>query len=395
MQKHFLVLFFVAFSVAACQKNPPSSNPDVYLCNLPFQDSSIRNPNHVKYQKLLDDMVWSGIPGIMMSIYKPSDGMWVGAAGKADIEKNVAMRPCNRTRVGSTVKTFTAATILLLVEEGRLGLDEKAATYLPQTAIEGIENADKATIRQLLQHSSGIYNYIQNPKFQTASLNDLTKEWFPDELLAYARNEKAYFKPGEDVRYSNTGYIFLGMIIEKVTGKPFWQIFKERLFLPLQLNATSFAATDKVPKDIVRGYVDMYSNFRLVDATFYSGWDYYTADGGLISNTYDLNVFLNALLNGKILKNESLKEMLTSIIPKNQDEDFFETQYGLGIFKRQTDWGAAWMHSGDAIGYYASMAHFPDKNITITWAVNGNYGKLDELFSSKKAIEKIFNTVFP
>lgn len=304
------------------------------------------------------------------------------------------MKPCHILRVGSTVKTFTAVTILKLKEEGKLRLDDKASMYLPAWAMRKIANADKTTIRQLLNHSGGIFNYIRNARFQTASLNDLIKEWKPGELLDYARGKSPYFEPGTDTYYSNTGYIYLGMIIEKITGKPFWQVFQEKIFTPLGLTSTVFAATNKVPANIVRGYVDFYSNLQVTDATYFSGWDYYTADGGLISNVYDMNIFMQRLFSGNIINTVSLNEMLSFITPRNIDTDFFPMQHGLGIFRISTSFGEAFIHSGDAIGYYANIAYFPATRTAIVWAVNGNYGKIDQFVSSKKAMENIFSAVF-
>jgi D-alanyl-D-alanine carboxypeptidase len=394
MQQSFLKLVMALVLFSSCQKENNPNNAASYNCNLPFTDSSSSNPNHAKYSQLLKEITASGVPGITMSIHNPEKGMWLGAAGKADLSNNVNMQPCNISRVGSTVKTFTAAAILKLQEEGKLQLDDIAANYLPQSAINNLANADKATIRQLLNHSSGIFNYIRSAQFQTASLNDLIKEWQPEELLAYARGQKAYFKPGEDVQYSNTGYILLGMIIEKVTGKPFWEVFQQKIFTPLGLTATSFAATNTVPSNIVRGYVDIYSNLQVVDATYFSGWDYYTADGGLISNVYDMNVFMQHLFNGNIINSTSLNEMRVTLKPKTVEGDFFPIETGLGIFKINTRWGEAYQHSGDAIGYYASIVYFPATKTTIVWAVNGNYGKIDQFVSSKKVMEKIFDVIF-
>ncbi|MBL0007792.1 MAG: serine hydrolase [Saprospiraceae bacterium] len=236
------------------------------------------------------------------------------------------MKPCNITRVGSTVKMFTAVTVLKLQEEGKLDIDDKISAYVSGDVIDKIENADKATIRQLLQHSSGIYNYIQNLVFQTASTNDLIREWKAEDLLKYACNKSAYFEPGEDVAYSNTNYILLGMLIEAIEGKPFYKVFEEKLFIPLGLTMTRFAAEDPVPDGIVRGYIDLYSNLQVLESTYFSGWDYYTADGGLISNPYDMSVFFQRLMEGQILNSTSLDEMLTWISPKEPDTEFYPIQ---------------------------------------------------------------------
>jgi D-alanyl-D-alanine carboxypeptidase len=387
----YLIFLFLAF--LGCTKSEPGT-PAVYACSFAFADSSKQNPKNSKYQALLDDITFAGVPGIMLSVYNPEEGEWLGASGMADIAGKVELKPCNITRTGSTVKTFTAVTILMLAEEGRLSLDDKIEKYLPDDILDKLSNARQSTIRQLLNHSSGIYNYIQSLKFQTASVNDLTRIWHPDDLLEYAYNKPALFKCGEDVEYSNTNYVLLGMIIEKITGEPFYNAFKTKIFEPLHLEFTQFAAEDPVPENIIRGYIDFYSKLQLIESTHYSGWDYYTADGGLISNVHDLSVFMRALFNGELISDESLQEMLTWKIPKNPDPEFYPLSYGLGIFKIETPYGIAYHHSGDAIGYYATMLYFEDSNTTLVWAANGNYGKIDELISSKSAMEKIFNAVF-
>jgi D-alanyl-D-alanine carboxypeptidase len=383
---------FAVLLVISCRK-VEDIEPAFYNCNFNFLDSSSINSNNIKYQSLLDNMTSTGVVGVTMSVYHPLKGMWIGASGSADLHNNVDMKPCNILRVGSTVKMFTATTVLKLAEEGKLSLDNKISDYLNGDVINKIENADKATIRQLLQHSSGIYNYIQNIKFQTASLNDFIREWKPEDLLQYAYNQKAYFDPGEDVRYSNTGYIMLGMLIEKIEGKPFYMVFEDKIFTPLGLTMTRFAATNPVPDGIVRGYIDLYSKLQVIESTYFSGWDYYTADGGLISNPYDMNIFFQALMDDQIINSNSLNEMLTWQTPKDIDKEFFPISYGLGIFKIETSYGIAYMHSGDAIGYYANMLYFPSDRSVVVYAVNSNYGKIDQLVSTKDAIENIISTI--
>lgn len=382
----YILLVFTLLN--ACRKTE-DIEPAFYDCSFDFADSSLANANNDKYQALLDDMTSRGVVGVTMSVFHPRSGMWAGASGHADLHNNVRMKACNISRVGSTVKMYTAATVLKLAEEGKLDLDDLISSYLQGDVIDRIENADKATIRQLLQHSSGIYNYIQNLEFQTASINDPIREWKPEDLLKYAYGKKAYFEPAEDVRYSNTNYIMLGLLIEKVEGKPFYKVFEEKLFIPLGLNMTQFAAEDPVPHGIVRGYIDLYSNLQVIESTYFSGWDYYSADGGLISNPCDMNVFFRALLNGQVLAPDMLGEMLTWKAPKEQDPEFFNIYYGLGIFRMDTPFGTAYFHSGDAIGYYANMIFLPGDSTTIVYAVNSNYGKIDEHVSTKDAMSKI------
>jgi D-alanyl-D-alanine carboxypeptidase len=338
------------------------------------------------YQAHIDQLVNRGIPGIILAIDHPEKGFWVGASGQADIASKVTMKSCNISRAGSIAKTFTATSVLLLIQDGKLSLDDKAMAYLPSGTVGKLKNADQATIRQLLNHTSGIYNYIQDAKFQTASLNDLARVWQPEDLLSYAYGRDAYFAVGKGCQYSNTNYILLGMIIEKVSGLHFSLFFKQRIFDPFGLTFTSFNINDPIPKGLARGYIDLYSNGEITEATHFSGWDYYTADGGLISNSQDLAKFIKLLQEGKILSTESLKEMQT-VVPLPENSDFFKTFCGLGIFRAETDYGTAYFHSGDAIGYYGNMMYFSDSGVSIAWQTNGNYGTLDKLFSSKEAFQ--------
>ncbi|MBD8490758.1 beta-lactamase family protein [Echinicola sp. CAU 1574] len=387
-----LTVLLAILLLSSCREGDDIA-PAFYTCGFTFSDSSAENENNSKYQNLIDELVSNGVVGMTMSVYQPQSGIWIGGSGKADLNNNIHMKPCNISRVGSTVKMFTATTVLMLAQEGKLELDDPIADYLQADVINRIDNADKATIKQLLQHSSGIFNYIQNLKFQTASLNDLIKEWTPDELLSYAEGKRAYFKPGTDVRYSNTGYILLGMLIEQIEGKPFYEVFDEKIFRPLNLSMTQFAAKNPVPDGIVRGYIDLYSKLQVVESTYFSGWDYFTADGGLISNPKDLNTFFQALMGHKLLNAEYLDQMLTWKSPKEPDPEFFPIAYGLGIFRIETPSGIAYMHSGDAIGYYANMLYFPDDSTSIAYAANSNYGKIDEFVSTKDATEHIISAL--
>ncbi|MBL0127972.1 MAG: beta-lactamase family protein [Flavobacteriales bacterium] len=394
MIRHALLLAVLFVFSGGCRKGEERPASD-YACSFPIADSSGSRPQASVCQGLLATMAGDGVPGVLMSVHDPVRGEWNGSAGMADLFNGVVLAPCNRTRVGSTVKMFTAATVMLLQEEGKLDLDDRIAEYLSGDPIDRLANADQATIRQLLQHSSGIFNYIRSARFQTASLNDLVRVWHPEDLLHYAYGKPAAFAVGSDVAYSNTNYVLLGMLIEKVEGKPFYRVFEEKLFGPLGLSLTAFAAEDPVPADLIRGYVDLYSNLNVIECTYFSGWDYFTADGGLISNPHDLGVFLRALVNGQVVNAASWAEMTAWRSPSEQDTEFYPIAYGLGIFRMQTPHGVAWFHSGDAIGYYACMAYFPDQATTVVWAVNGNYGRIDQAVSTRTAMDRIFNAVLP
>lgn len=387
----FLMISVVLIASGCVRDKAKPSN--YYTCPVPIADQQSDHPLADRLQAFADSRVTAGVPGLSITVHDPVNGRWSGVAGRAELIGDIPLETCHVTRVGSTVKTYTAVAVLLLWERGLIGLDDPITKYLREADIAGIANAEEATVRQLLQHSSGMDNYIRNLNFQTASLNNFTHVWQPDELLAYSRGVPAQFATGTDVGYSNTGYILLGRIIESVTGEPFYHFFDTEIIAPLQLRFTSFAAPDPVPDGIIRGYIDMYDNGELIDATHYSGWDYFTADGGLLSNPYDMNRFLQALFDGELIGPEALAEMTDWQYPNEQENDAFRTGFGLGIFAVETEYGVAYLHSGDAVGYFATMVHFPAQGVTITWAANGNYGSLDQYTQTKEVMEEVFGLV--
>lgn len=390
----FVFLIFSLSLMAGCHKSDQEQGKVDVGCLLPLPDS-IKNL-HVKsaaLQQLIDSLTKAGVPGMSLTIHEAGQGWFAGSAGWADIDHKKAFLPCQISRAGSTVKMLTAISVLQLAEAGKVDLDKLIKEYLPASPLDKIENADKATVRQLLNHSSGIYNYIQDAQFQLASLNELTKTWQTNELLSYARGRKAYFAAGSDVRYSNTNYILLGMLIEKASGISFPQYFKQNIFDRLQLKHTRFDINNPVPADLARGYTDWYNKHQILESTWYNGWDYYTADGGLQSTPTDLVLLVEGLFANKLINAASLQLMLTTE-PYTKAEDFYPINYGLGIFKVQTPYGMAWFHSGDAIGYFATVMYFPGKKLTVSWMTNGNYGFIDPLINTEEAFTRILKTVF-
>jgi D-alanyl-D-alanine carboxypeptidase len=386
-----MIFLAATLSFFSCKKD---NKPVIQTgCLNPLPDSArSTHPKTARLQQLMDSLTRKIVPGFSLAVHEPGKGWFTGSSGYSNIAAKKNFLPCQISRAGSIVKVLTSVSVLQLVEQGKIDLDKRLAEYLSPDVLHDIENADQATVRQLLNHSSGMYNYILDPQFQLANLNDLTKTWEPGELLSYARNRKAYFKPGNGLKYSNTGYILLGMLIEKVSGLHFSRYFQQYIFQPLNLKHTRFDINNPVPDDLARGYVDWYNTGKPFESTFYNGWDYYTADGGLQSIPLDLCLFMKALFGGTLLNASSLNSMLGSI--PSPTDDFFPIEYGLGIFRIQTPYGVAWFHSGDAIGYFGTVLYFPATGTTISWMANGNYGSIDPLINSKEAFERILGRLF-
>jgi D-alanyl-D-alanine carboxypeptidase len=174
------------------------------------------------------------VPGIQASV-RAKDFYWQGTSGSTDWGKREKLTAEHILRIGSVTKNFTAAIILKLYEQGKINLDDTMNKWFPE-----YPGYDTITIRWLLNHSSGIYNYTENLWLGAQSVLWRHKKWNPDTLLNSIRNKKFYFIPGEGHHYSNTNYLILGLIIEKITGKPLSMAYREYIFEPEKLGGTFF-----------------------------------------------------------------------------------------------------------------------------------------------------------
>ena len=163
-----IIMLIIAFSLFSCNEHKPIGS-DNNECSFNFPDSSYLHPKANEYQTFLDSCVKTGLPGAIMLIRTPEHGTWIGASGKSNLKTGKDMRSCDISRIGSITKTFTATTVMMLAEEGMLNLDDKVNRWLAKSITGEIENCHIATIRQLLNHTSGIYSYTDNNDFLDGS----------------------------------------------------------------------------------------------------------------------------------------------------------------------------------------------------------------------------------
>lgn len=329
-----------------------------------YSDSPV-HPKAEAYQTLLNKYVMEGLPGIILLI-RDENGTWVGAAGKADIEQNVLMSPCHISKAASITKMFVAVATLQLVEEGVLQLDEKITQWLPSSVTDEIENANSVTLRQLLNHTSGIYDIIDDNSFYLDILNNPTKKRSLEELAMFVYGKQAVFTPGDSAAYSNTNTLLVSMIIERITGKAHEQVIRERILDPLSLGNTYYIAYDKLPSNTAQGYFDLYNKGTIVNLS-----NYYTASGygGMYSSVFDLQTFIEALfIQQSLLSPASLEQMLQfSPIVENGK------LLGTGIFKDFLFLGEenfAYGHRGRDLAYTADLFWFPNQNTTMAMLLN-------------------------
>ncbi len=346
------------------------------------------HPKGEKYQAVLDKYTALGLPGIS-ALIRDQHGVWVGASGKADISKNIDMAPCTVSKAASLTKTFIATLVLKLAEEGKLGLDDPLSKWLPEKVLNNLKNARESTIRQLLNHTTGIADVIEDNAFYLAVLNNPPRKWTPEELLEFVYGDAPEFAPGGGVSYSNTNYLLLAMVINRVTGQDHAQVLREKVLDPLGLDQSFYYWHENLPSNIAQGYFDLYNNGTIVNVTNFntgSGNGY----GGLYSNVYDLQVFIEALVRDKtLLSANSLEQMLTF----GEPEGTTNKRIGLGIFKDFLDRAPdqfAYGHRGRDLGYTGDMFWFPNQDYTMVYLINYGTDAKSELrpqfYDFRKAI---------
>lgn len=266
------------------------------------------------------------------------------ALGVADRETQRDAKATDEFQIGSTTKTVTATVALQLVGEGLLSLDDTVEHWLPGV----IPNGESITVRMLLQHTSGLFDYTADEMFAGNLLSDPTDTHTPQDLLAVALEHPSTFAPGAGWAYSNTGFVVVGMILEAVTGQPVAQLITDRIIAPLRLDHTYWAPDALFHGEHLSGYYRTEPNgTEYVDVSQYP-LTYGDAAGALISTTTDLGTFERALQSGELLKPAELEEMRTTVEIPNSGGQY---AYGLGLMRIATPEGYVWGHTGGTLGY--------------------------------------------
>lgn len=328
-------------------------------------------------QALLDSVVEAGsTPGIMLRVDAPAmDFSWSGVSGVANIETGTPLTPDNPVRIASNTKTYVAAATLRLWEEGRLGLDDPLSIHLPAEYAEMLAgdgyDLDAITIRHLLTHTSGLYDYADRDLFVEAVLADPTHRWTPGEQVGLAVEwGDPYGAAGEVYRYSDTGYVVLGLVLQSVYGKPLAPSLRELLnFEGLGLGSTWLETLEDPPLGAAdrahqyMGDLDTYDFDPSLD--LYGG-------GGLVSTADDMAVFMRSLFVGGVYQAAATADtMLTTVAGAGAGPDLSGSpmvpgRYRMGVEVREVSGLEVYMHTG----FWGTVAaYFPGRDIAISIAV--------------------------
>ena len=335
-------------------------------------------PRGIDLQAVLDAKVKqnNGYGGGVFRMSSPAAGvLFEGVSGDAVHGTQIPMKPRDTFEIASTSKTFTAVTALLLMEKGLLKLDDPIGDYLPPAVtggllvINGHDYGPEITIRQLLDHTGGLPDYWYDPPYVIGTYNAFLVAyylypdhfWKPEELLAFARRLTPIARPGKVFRYSDTGYVLLGLLIEKVTGWKLHQVYRQLLFRPLGMTDTYLGYREPPASPYLESH--RYEGRRDMHGITQQSADW--GGGGLVSSTRDLEKFSNALFHGDVFSDPHTLETMKDWISTGSDDVY----YGLGIFRITLDYGLGelWGHDGYGNSW---MYYWPQQDITMTGTLN-------------------------
>jgi D-alanyl-D-alanine carboxypeptidase len=331
-----------------------------------------------------------GLPGVSAAILFPDGTMWRATSGFAEVATRRRLTADTEFAIASISKTFLAALILRLVEEGKVGLDTAVAPYLPDVVIDpGI------TVRQLLDHTSGLHDYFYDPDIDADLLGDRTRAWTATEALGYVG--KPYFEPGAGWHYSNTNYVILGLLAESVEGVPLAEQFRTRFLAPFGLDHTHYQGVEKPLGPLARAYRFSGPGLRLKPIPLSDGTNVVPftsvvtaagSAGSLASTPDDLVTWARALYGGSVLSPASLAAMVGDVSFTAAFKP--SIPYGLGVQAATVDGRPTLGHSGRLLGSRTVMRWLPDQGIAI--AVLTNQSRNDPNLVARALLRVVLGT---
>lgn len=313
------------------------------------------------YQSKIDAVVSSTYsskePGISVLVAKDRKAIYSKAFGKSNLELNTPLETNSVFQIGSITKQFTAISILMLEEQGKLSVEDKIGKYIPEYA----EIGKDITIHHLLNHTSGIKN--RTPVGDKGFISKTNMS--PTEFIAYFKDEPLEFKPGERFKYSNAGYILLGRIIEIVSGQPYSDFIEQNIFDKIGMKNSSCGDMKQVIPNLTKGYIIEQNDFVKSD---YINLSLAYSAGAILSTTEDLLKWQNALLSNTLLKASSIKQAMTPTLLNSGKR----VPYGYGFRFSKLGNSPVIAHTGSTKGFTSIALFLPKEKLYITALTNCN-----------------------
>ena len=361
------------------------------------------DPVAARGQAVLDSLrTADGFPGATAAVVTPDGALHAFATGWADREDATRMTPNTRMLGGSTGKSFAAAVVLALAQEGRLDLDAPVARWLGDRPwFDRLPNADALTLRRLLRHRSGLRDHIDDPAFAAAMQAKMETEgsgaaMAPEEVIQFVLDTEPLFQPGAGYHYADTNYILAGLAVEVVTDRAYYDVLRERLLDPLGLTHTAPADRPDLP-GLAAGYIEGEAPFGLPPKVTRDGALVYNpatewTGGGLVTNPQDLARWAKALYEGAALPGNYRNDLLDAVLKDSTQQARYgpDVRYGLGVTIRRTALGTAYGHRGWTPGYLSVFEYYPRERLAVAVQVNalGPYDLAEYAVRLAKTVRK-------
>jgi len=324
------------------------------------------------------------VPCIQVTIIDSLGNSWTLTTGTSDLKRKSPANDNDLLRLASITKTFTATVIFSLVDQGKLSLDDKLITFFPD-----FKEAKEVTIENLLNHSSGIKELLTLPDILTSSTLFTTKIWDINAIVKTISTKKLVFQTGTDFQYSNTNYVLLGLIAEKIEQKKIKQLYHDYIFNPLSINKISLVPQEEIPANLISGfdrkllptpglYEVTSQNTAWASAAFTSG--------ALVGNSEQTAIFFHKLLTGKIISLNSLNKMEEFGEKKDPDNEY-QKFFGHGLFKFEINSKIYYGHEGLFVGADNVACYRTSDKVTIT--ILSNVSTFNK-FQLLKEIDNLF-----
>jgi D-alanyl-D-alanine carboxypeptidase len=329
--------------------------------------------DRTQLQHDLDAIRDTGVSGVLAEV-DTGPRRLRGTSGVAERQTTRPVDVDGYFRMGSNTKTFVSVVVLQLVEEGRLSLDDTVERWLPGVVAGNGNNGAAITVRQLLQHTSGIYDYTNDLLAQIGSVEDFQRFRFtsftPAQLVAMAMAHQPDFAPGQGWNYSNTNYTLAGMIIKEVTGRDWASEVADRIIRPLGLRHTFAPGVDtELPHPHASAYVYLDRDTPIETADANLTWA--NSAGALVTTAADLSTFWDAIGHGRLLRPAQQREMRNTVVATTFQEDRPGLRYGLGLqWAPLTCGGGYWGHDGDVPGFSTRTGVSSDGRTTVVISIS-------------------------
>ena len=333
----------------------------------------------VQMQQALDQMVDAGVPGALLYTYDKGTVTEL-QSGLADLSAGTPMGATTAYRIGSQTKTYVSTAVLQLVARHRIRLDAPAQRYLPSL----LARAPRVTVRELLNHTSGLFEFNEDPRVLAPYLaGHLGHVWTPRRLVGIALSNQPVSRPGAEYHYSNTNYVVLGLMVQAVTHRSLGDVLRGGVFAQAGLDSTTFTPSRTLPAPAAHGYYvaegDATGDFTDLTSLYPYPW----ASGAGVSTAPDVARFYRQLLARQLLPRHLMAAMMTT--NDSSAEDGPGTAYGLGLQSFHTRCGTAWGHGGNFPGYLTYVYSSPHGSRQVVLLLNE-----DPMSLPKKKIGPVF-----